>query len=82
MEYMSKKDKSANSHILYLAETGGGKSASLVFDLMSTIAVYNPRVFILEAGDSFSLFCLLSICAVYCNLNKSPQTTGSSNILE
>lgn len=53
----NKRDKSANSHMLYLAETGGGKSASLVFDLMSTIAIYNPRIFILEAGDSFGLFC-------------------------
>lgn len=54
---LSKSDKSANSHMLYLAETGGGKSASLVWDLKSAIAIYNPRVFILEAGDSFSLFC-------------------------
>ncbi len=53
----SKKDKSANSHVLYLSETGGGKSASLVWDLKTSIAVYNPRVFIIEAGDSFSLFC-------------------------
>ncbi|MBT5419851.1 MAG: conjugative transfer ATPase, partial [Candidatus Cloacimonetes bacterium] len=53
----SKHDKSANSHVLYLSETGGGKSASLVWDLKSTIAIYNPRVFIIEAGDSFSLFC-------------------------
>jgi len=53
----SSQDKSANSHVLYLAETGGGKSASLVWDLKSTIAIYNPRIFIIEAGDSFSLFC-------------------------
>lgn len=54
---LSKQDKSANSHVLYLAETGGGKSASLVWDLKSTIAIYNPRIFIIEAGDSFGLFC-------------------------
>ena len=54
---LNKQDKSANSHMLYLAETGGGKSASLVWDLKSVIAMYNPRVFIIEAGDSFSLFC-------------------------
>jgi len=54
---LSKQDKSANSHMLYLSETGGGKSASLVWDLKSTIAIYNPRIFIIEAGDSFGLFC-------------------------
>ena len=53
----NKQDKSANSHVLYLSETGGGKSASLVWDLKSTIAIYNPRIFIIEAGDSFGLFC-------------------------
>ena len=53
----NKLDKSANSHMLYLSETGGGKSASLVWDLKSVIAIYNPRIFIIEAGDSFALFC-------------------------
>lgn len=56
-DMFNKKDKSANSHVLYMAETGGGKSASLVWDLMSVISIYNPRVFIIEAGDSFRLFC-------------------------
>jgi len=40
---------------LILGPTGSGKSAMLVYDLLMVMAVHRPRVFIIEAGGSFSL---------------------------
>lgn len=49
------KDKTKNSHLLLLGETGTGKSNFLNYLIMHSIALYNPRVFIIEAGGSFDL---------------------------
>jgi conjugative transfer ATPase len=50
------KDKTRNAHFLLLGETGTGKSNLLNFLLAHHLALYNPRLFILEAGGSFNLF--------------------------
>ena len=49
------KDKTKNAHMLLLGETGTGKSNLLNFLIMHMLALYNPRVFIIEAGGSFDL---------------------------
>ncbi len=49
-------DRTKNSHFLLLGETGTGKSNLLNFLLMHHLALYNPRLFIIEAGGSFDLF--------------------------
>jgi type IV secretory pathway VirB4 component len=41
--------------MLLLGETGTGKSNLLNFLTMHMLALYNPRVFIIEAGGSFDL---------------------------
>ena len=41
--------------MLILGPTGAGKSALLVYLLQQMAAVYRPRLFIIEAGGSFSL---------------------------
>jgi conjugative transfer ATPase len=55
------KDKTKNSHFLLLGETGTGKSNTLNFLAMHALALYNPRLFIIEAGGSFDL--LADYCA-------------------
>ena len=50
------KDKTKNGHFLLLGETGTGKSNLLNFMLMGELALYNPRLFIIEAGGSFDIF--------------------------
>ncbi len=49
-------DKTKNAHALILGETGTGKSNLLVFLLMQLLAVYQPYLFIVEAGGTFDLF--------------------------
>ena len=41
--------------MLILGPTGAGKSAMLVYLLQQMAAMYRPRIFIIEAGGSFSL---------------------------
>ena len=48
-------DRKKNAHMLILGPTGAGKSALLVYLLQQMLAVYRPRVFIIEAGNSFGL---------------------------
>ena len=49
------KDKTKNSHFLLLGETGTGKSNLLAFLITHCLALYNPRIFIIEVGGSFNL---------------------------
>lgn len=49
------KDYSENAFALIFGGSGSGKSATLVYMVMQLIAVYNPRIFIIEKGESFSL---------------------------
>ncbi|MEA2080988.1 MAG: conjugative transfer ATPase [Pseudomonadota bacterium] len=48
-------DRKKNAHMLILGPTGAGKSVLLVYLLQQMVAVYRPRIFIIEAGGSFSL---------------------------
>jgi conjugative transfer ATPase len=49
------RDRKKNAHMLILGPTGAGKSALLVYLLQQMAAVHRPRIFIIEAGGSFSL---------------------------
>tara|TARA_R110002110_G_scaffold12718_3_gene60847 strand:+ start:4621 stop:7347 length:2727 start_codon:yes stop_codon:yes gene_type:complete len=48
-------DRKKNAHMLILGPTGAGKSALLVYLLQQMMARHRPRIFIIEAGASFSL---------------------------
>lgn len=48
-------DRKKNAHMLILGPTGAGKSALLVYLLQQMMANHHPRIFIIEAGASFSL---------------------------
>ena len=50
-----RQDRKKNAHMLILGPTGAGKSALLVYLLQQMAAQYRPRIFIIEAGGSFSL---------------------------
>ncbi len=52
---LHRADRKKNAHMLILGPTGAGKSALLVYLLQQMVAVYRPRIFIIEAGGSFSL---------------------------
>jgi conjugative transfer ATPase len=49
------QDKTKNGHFLLLGESGTGKSNLLCFIIMSLLARYNPRMFIIDVGGSFDL---------------------------
>ncbi|MBK1734907.1 conjugative transfer ATPase [Halorhodospira abdelmalekii] len=48
-------DRKKNAHALILGPTGAGKSALLTYLMMQMLAIYRPRIFVIEAGDSFGL---------------------------
>lgn len=48
-------DRKKNAHALIIGPTGAGKSATLVYLILQMLAVYRPRIFIIESGNSFGL---------------------------
>ncbi len=52
---LHREDRKKNAHMLILGPTGAGKSALLVYLLEQMMARHRPRIFIIEAGGSFSL---------------------------
>ncbi len=52
---MNKQDRTQNAHLLLFGPTGAGKSATLCASLVQLMAVHRPRLFIVEAGNSFGL---------------------------
>ncbi|MEE6047255.1 conjugative transfer ATPase, partial [Avibacterium paragallinarum] len=50
------KDRAKNAHKLLLGPTGSGKSATLNAQMAQLMAVHRPRLFVVEAGNSFGLF--------------------------
>jgi conjugative transfer ATPase len=52
---LSQADRAMNAHMLVFGPTGAGKSATLVTQLCQVMGVYRPRLFIVEAGNSFGL---------------------------
>ena len=51
----NKLDRQANAHGLLVGPTGAGKSATLGAMLAQAMAVHRPRLFVIEAGNSFGL---------------------------
>ena len=52
---LNKEDRSKNAHLLLLGPTGAGKSATLNGKIAQLMALHRPRLFIIEAGNSFGL---------------------------
>lgn len=52
---LNHKDRKKNAHMLVLGPTGAGKSATLNYIAMLTMAVHRPRFVIVDAGKSFAL---------------------------
>lgn len=52
---LNKADREKNGHMLLLGPTGSGKSAQLLYLVMSALALHWPRVTLIEAGNSFGL---------------------------
>ncbi len=52
---LNKFDRSKNAHKLIFGPTGSGKSATLNYELLMMLAVYRPRLVIVDAGNSFGL---------------------------
>lgn len=53
---LNRKDRTKNAHKLLLGPTGSGKSATLCAQMSQLMAIHRPRLFIVEAGNSFGLF--------------------------
>ncbi|MBI0676640.1 conjugative transfer ATPase [Citrobacter koseri] len=50
-----KADRDQNAHLLMFGPTGSGKSATVTSLMAQVMAVHRPRVFLVEAGNSFGL---------------------------
>ena len=53
---LNRLDRQMNAHLFLFGPTGAGKSATLNTLLNQITALYRPRLFIVEAGNSFGLF--------------------------
>ncbi|WP_413728299.1 conjugative transfer ATPase [Sodalis sp. RH19] len=53
---LNRLDRQMNAHLFLFGPTGSGKSATLNNILSQVTALYRPRLFIVEAGNSFGLF--------------------------
>lgn len=53
---LNRFDRQMNAHLFLFGPTGSGKSATLNNLLNQVTAIYRPRLFIVEAGNSFGLF--------------------------
>jgi conjugative transfer ATPase len=50
------QDRTKSAHMLVFGPTGAGKSSMLLWVLTTMLAMHRPRLFIIEAGNSFGLF--------------------------
>lgn len=48
-------DRAKNAHLCLFGPTGAGKSAQITGMLLFIMAIYNARVFLVEAGNSFGM---------------------------
>ncbi len=53
---LNEHDRKKNAFALVLGPPGSGKSATTIYMLRHYLAILRPRLFILEAGNSFGLF--------------------------
>jgi conjugative transfer ATPase len=53
---LNRLDRQMNAHLFLAGPTGSGKSATLNNLLNQVTAIYRPRLFIVEAGNSFGLY--------------------------
>lgn len=53
---LNRLDRQMNAHLFMFGPTGSGKSATLNNMLNQITALYRPRLFIVEVGNSFGLF--------------------------
>lgn len=49
------RDKARVAHGLIFGPTGAGKSATINYMILHEMAIFKPRIFIIEKGDSFGL---------------------------
>ena len=77
--------------VAIVGPTGAGKSATLVYLIMQALAVWRPRVYLIEAGNSFGLMCdylrahALSVHSVTMQPNADvslPPFAGALSLLE
>ena len=54
---LNREDRRNNAFMLLIGPPGSSKSATLVYLLLHYVAVYRPRIFIIEAGNSLGLAC-------------------------
>lgn len=52
---LNKLDRQMNAHLFLFGPTGAGKSATLTNILSQVLAIYRPRLVVVEAGNSFGL---------------------------
>lgn len=52
---LNKCDRKKNAHMIIMGPTGAGKSATLNYQAMLTMAIHRPRLVIVDAGKSFDL---------------------------
>ena len=55
LDPLNKRDRKKNAHLLAIGPTGSGKSATLNYMAMMTMAIHRPRLVIADAGRSFQL---------------------------
>lgn len=55
LDPLNPADRNKNAHLLMLGPTGAGKSAKLNYLAMLMMAIYRPRLVIVEVGKSFGL---------------------------
>ena len=55
LDPLNKHDRKKNAHMLVLGPTGAGKSATLNYTALLTMAIHKPRLVIADAGRSFAL---------------------------
>ena len=52
---LAMQDRAKNAHTFFFGPTGAGKSATLNYLMMHYMALYKPRIIIVEVGNSFGL---------------------------
>lgn len=54
---LSRYDRKQNAHMLILGPTGAGKTATLNYILSTVMALYRPRLYLVEGANSLGLLC-------------------------